>query len=237
MSRVCLIFLFTSTSVLATICGTIQGVVHDPSHRPVAGVEVALRAVNSNYEQTTRSSDRGEFEFRAVPVGEYKVRLSHTGFADAEQSLVVASGTAPVLHVQLKLAQQREAVEVSESAEAVNPQSATPSTLITRQDIQQTPGADLSNSLAMITNYVPGAYMTHDQLHVRGGHHVTWAIDGIPIPNTKIAINLGPMIDPKDIDYLEVQRGAYSSEYADPTYGMFNVLPPTALYPNPQIEV
>src|SRR5712692_58692 len=134
MSRVCLI-LFTSTSAFATIFGTIQGVVHDPSHRPVVGVEVRLRAVNSNYEQVAQSTDQGEFEFRAVPVGEYRVHLSHAGFADAEQSLVVASGTAPVLHVQLKLAQQKETVEVSESAEALNPQSATPSTLITRQDI------------------------------------------------------------------------------------------------------
>ena len=130
MSRICFIllgfvYLFASTTALASIFGTIQGVVHDPSHRPVASVAVTLRAVNSNYEQTAHSSDQGEFEFRTVPVGEYRVRLSHTGFADAEQSLVVASGTAPVLHVQLKLAQQRETVEVSESAEAVNPQSAT----------------------------------------------------------------------------------------------------------------
>jgi len=237
MSRLCLVFLFTSASALATIFGTIQGVVHDPTHRPVASVEVTLRAVNSNYAQTTQTGDQGEFEFRAVPVGEYTVRLSHAGFADAEQSLVVASGTAPVLHVQLKLAQQRETVEVSESAEAVNPQSATPSTLITRRDIQRTPGADLSNSLAMITNYVPGAYMTHDQLHVRGGHQVTWAIDGIPIPNTNIASNVGPMIDPKDIDYLEVQRGGYSSEYGDRTYGMFNVVPRTGFERNREMEL
>ncbi len=39
-------------------------------------------------------------------------------------------------------------------------------------------GADLSNSLNMTTDYVPGAWMAHDQLHVRGGHHVSWAIDG-----------------------------------------------------------
>src|SRR5258707_4259737 len=100
MSRVCLVFLFTSVSAFATIFGTIQGVVHDPSHRPVAGVEVALHAVNSTYAQTAQSSDQGEFEFRAVPVGAYRARLSHTGFADAEQSLMVASGTSPVLHLQ-----------------------------------------------------------------------------------------------------------------------------------------
>ena len=44
--------------------------------------------------------------------------------------------------------------------------------------------------------------MVHDQLHVRGGHQVTWAIDGVPVPNTNIASNVGPQFDPKDIDYV-----------------------------------
>jgi len=30
----------------------------------------------------------------------------------------------------------------------------------------------------MITDYVPGAYVTHDMLHMRGGHQVDWLIDG-----------------------------------------------------------
>ena len=96
---------------------------------------------------------------------------------------------------------------------------------LSRQDIARTPGADLSNSMAMIVDFVPGAYMTHDQLHIRGGHQVTWEIDGVPIPNTNIASNVGPQVDPKDIDYLEVQRGGYSAEGGDRTYGVFNVVP------------
>ena len=39
----------------------------------------------------------------------------------------------------------------------------------------------------MITDYVPAAYVTHDMLHMRGGHQVDWLIDGVPIPNTNIA--------------------------------------------------
>jgi len=100
-----------------------------------------------------------------------------------------------------------------------------------------TPGADLSNSLSAITDYVPGAYITHDQLHVRGGHQVSWAIDGIPIPNTNIATNVGPQIDPKDIDYLEAQRGGYSSAYGDRTYGVFNVVPRTGFERNKEGEL
>ena len=49
----------------------------------------------------------------------------------------------------------------------------------------------------------------------------------MPIPNTNIAANLGPQIDPKDIDYLEVQRGSYDADYGDRTYGIFNIVPRT----------
>ncbi len=108
-----------------------------------------------------------------------------------------------MLHFQLAIGSRSDQVTVSEGALAVNPEQMTPTTIVSRDEIAMTPGADLSNSLTAITNYVPGAWMTHDQLHVRGGHQVTWAIDGVPIPNTNIASNIGPQIDPKDIDYLE----------------------------------
>ena len=89
----------------------------------------------------------------------------------------------------------------------------------------------------MITEFVPGAYMVHDQLHVRGGHQVTWAIDGVPIPNTNIASNVGPQFNPKDVDYLEAQTGSYAAEYGDRTYGVFNVAPRNGFERDRQAEL
>src|SRR5207253_6824000 len=98
-------------------------------------------------------------------------------------------------------------------------------------------GASRANSLAVITNYAPGAHMTHDQLHIRGGHQVSWLIDGVAIPNTNIASNLGPQIDPKDIDTQEMQRGSYSADYGDRTDGVFNVAPRTGFERNNEGEL
>ena len=221
----------------ATVFGTVHGVVHDPSHRPIARAEVKLRAARSSYEQTAQTDDSGEFDFRAVPAGEYKVQVTQAGFADAEQAIVVTSGSGPVVHLQLRLAAQTQSVEVTETASTVDQSVTTPTTMITREDIERTPGADLSNSLAMITDFVPGAYVTHDQLHIRGGHQVTWAIDGIPIPNTNIASNVGPQVDPKDIDYLEAQRGGYSAEYGDRVYGVFNVVPRSGFERSKELDI
>ncbi|MGH7489199.1 MAG: TonB-dependent receptor plug domain-containing protein, partial [bacterium] len=83
----------------------------------------------------------------------------------------------------------------------------------------------------------PSAYIVHDQLHIRGGHQVSWLLDGVPVPNTNIASNVGPQFDPKDIDYLEVQRGGYSADYGDRTYGVFNVVTRSGFERNRQAEL
>jgi len=213
-----------SLTASATIFGTVSGLIHDPQHRPAQGAEVTLRAANSVWTKSVTSDAGGEFHFDAVPLGEYAVTVQLAGFAAEEQKLVLGSGRDTRIHFSLKVAKAKETVEVKETSAAVNTESSSPTTLVSRREITQTPGADQTNSLSMITNYVPGAYMVHDQLHIRGGHQVSWLIDGVPVPNTNIASNVGPQFDPKDIDYLEVQRGGFSAEYGDRTYGVFNVV-------------
>jgi hypothetical protein len=214
-----------SVAMWAAIFGTARGVVHDPDHRPVPGADVVVKSSSSDFSERVTTDADGGFEVSALPVGAYVVTVRKDGFAPAAQEVVIASGSAPILHIQIRLGVQSQQVTVEEEALAVNAGQMTPTTIVSREEIALTPGADLSNSLTAITDYVPGSWMTHDQLHVRGGHQVTWAIDGVPIPNTNIASNIGPQIDPKDIDYLEAERGGYSAAYGDRTYGVFNVVP------------
>jgi len=229
------IFLFVAASTFATVFGTVRGIVHDPQHRPVPDIAVLLKARNSDYSQTAQTDAAGEFHFDAVPLGEYTVEISNSTFVVEQQTVTVLSGTAPILHFELRLSAQSQTVLVS--ADAAQTETVTPSTLVDRVQIQETPGASRSNSLSMITDFVPGSYFTHDQLHIRGGHQVSWLIDGVSIPNTNIASNLGPQIDPKDIDALEVQRGSYSADFGDRTYGVFNVAPRTGFERNNEAEL
>ncbi|MGA8151531.1 MAG: TonB-dependent receptor [Terriglobales bacterium] len=231
------ITLLLAASASASIFGSIRGIVHDPQHRPVQGAMVMLKASASEWSKNTTSNGNGEFEFQTVPVGEYTVSVANPGFAQAQEHIVVMSGTEPVVHFQLRLAAKGETVNVSAAPEAVPTDTATPTTLVSRQDIERTPGADRTNSMAMITNFVPGSYVTHDMLHIRGGHQTTWLVDGVPVPNTNIAANIGPQFDPKDIDYLEANRGSYGAEFGDRTYGVFNVVPRTGFERNNQAEL
>lgn len=224
-------------AAFASIFGAVRGIVHDPQHRPIQDAMVMLKAKSSEWAKSVTTDATGQFQLNGVPLGDYSVSVASQGFAQISQDVTVISGTVPVVHFQLQVASAKEQIVVSDSSTIVSTDSATPTTLVSRLDIERTPGADRSNSMAMITDNVPGAYVTHDQLHIRGGHQTSWLVDGVPVPNTNIASNIGPQFDPKDIDYMEVNRGSYGAEFGDRTYGVFNVVPRSGFERNNQAEL
>ncbi len=237
MNLIIVVLLLTSIDAYANIYGAVRGVVHDPQHRPVQGAMVMLKAKSSDWAKTATTDANGEFQINAVPLGDYTVSVASQGFAQTAQDVTVISGTVPVVHFQLQIATASAKVTVSAASDAIATDSPTPITLVDQQDIKRTPGADRSNSLAMITDYVPGSYVTHDMLHIRGGHQTQWLLDGIPVINTAIAQNVGPQFDPKDLEYVEVNRGSYGAEFGDRTYGVFNVVPRTGFERNNEAEL
>ncbi|HEV2720852.1 MAG TPA: TonB-dependent receptor [Thermoanaerobaculia bacterium] len=208
-----LLFLF-AFPLHATIFGVVRGTVRDAGGAPLAGVRVTLSDAETARVQSAVTDVRGGFRFAAVPIGAYRVAA-----VGRQVAVDVVSGVT--VEVTLDAAVS-ESMTVVAAEPVVSP---TTQTAVARRDIAETPGAERSNSVAMITQFVPGSYVVHDQLHIRGGHQVGWLIDGVPVPNTNIASNVGPQFDPKDIDVLEVQRGGTSAEYGDRTYAIFNVVP------------
>ncbi len=211
---------------MATVFAVVHGVVHDSQHRPIADATVTLQAASSAFVLTAASDSGGDFELPQAPIGVYRLQIAAAGFDTVSQPITLVSGTNPILHVVLPVASATATVVVEGSSDSgLTTDSVTPSTLITRKMIDETPGASRTIGMEMITDYVPGAYMTHNMLHMHGGHQTSWLIDGIAIPNTKIASNVGPQIDPKDIDQIEAQRGSYAADEGDRTDGVFDVLP------------
>ncbi len=135
---------------------------------------VMIKAISSDWSASTNSDANGNFSFNAVPLGEFAVTVAGLGFEQAKQKVIVMSSTHPVLHFALNVAGAKEMINVSATPEAAATDSATPTTVVDRLEIARTPGAARSNSMAMITDFVPGTYITHDQLHIRGGHQSSW---------------------------------------------------------------
>jgi hypothetical protein len=208
----------------AAIFGIVTGVVEDPQHRPVPQAAVTLRAELSSWQEQSQTDAEGRFSFPAVPAGAYTATVTKAGFQTAEQHLVVRSSTTNSVALTLPIGAVSETVVVTAAEGSINTKSSTTGSLVTRDEINRTPGALRTNSLDLVTQFVPGSYLIHDQLHIRGGHQVSWLVDGVPVPNTNIATTVGPQFDPKDIDTIEIQRGGYSAEFGDRTFGVFNVV-------------
>ena len=220
----------------ASAAGSVRGIVHDPQHRPLPGARVVFQGPNAS-ATNVQSDANGEFQIDNVAEGAYTVEISANAFRTLRQPVAVTAEKTPVLHFQLELAPVNSSIEVSGAASRLNTQASTVQTLVTPEEIAQTPGASQTGSLAMITDFTPGATMVHDMLHMRGGHQVNWFLDGIPIVNTNIAANVAPLVNPKNVQELEIERGGFSSQYGDRTYGFFNVVTPSGFERNNDIEV
>ncbi len=231
------LLVFLPGAALATVFGSVRGLVHDPQHRPTQGAMITMRSTTNDWEQTATTDENGEFQFSSIPIGEYSVSVSAAGFTESRQTVIVGGGSVAKVHFQLAIASAREDVQVSATPDAVDTDSSAAPGFVTRAQIARTPGAEDTNSMAMITDYVPSAYVVHDQLYVRGGHQVEWLIDGVPVPDANIGGNVGPRFDPKDIDTVEMQRGGYSAEYGDRTYGVFNVVTRSGFESNRTAEI
>src|SRR6185369_100677 len=217
-----LLVLFVAHSARGQVLGTVRVTLRDAQDLALPGATVTLKAEASTWTQMTTADSQGEAAFTAVPIGHYMVTATLSGFKNEQQDIEVTANAIVPVRMKLTIAGLAESVEVN--AETVSPESSRTETLTHRLDIERQPDADRSGSLAMITNNVPGTYVMHDHLHARGGHGVTFEIDGVPVPNSNLAA-VGSQFDPKDVDYLESERGGLAANYGDRAYGVFNVIP------------
>ena len=228
LALLCALILLVPTHAWAAAFGSVSGVVQDAKAKPVPGARIELQSLASGAILRMKTDRRGRFDFPNVELGTYRLSASRNGFVTSTQPVTVESGYFPTANIVLVHAARLAQVTVSAVAEPPPVvASMTPITLVSEQDILRTPGASNVNSLAMITDYVPGAYQAHDMLHMRGGHQTNWLMDGVEIPNTNIAENLGPAVNPEDVQTLETERGSYDASEGDRTYGIFNVIPKT----------
>jgi TonB dependent receptor/Carboxypeptidase regulatory-like domain len=219
----------------AAAYGSVSGTVRDDRDRPIAGAQVVLESTaHTTVQQQT--DETGSFHFMRLAIGDYVLTISHRDFASLSQPVTVKAGYFPFPDILLLRPSELAEVRVTATRLPVVA-SITPIVIVSQEDIENTPGATNANSLAMITDYVPGAYEAHDMLHMRGGHQTNWLIDGVEIPNTNIAENLGPQVNPLDVQTLGAERGGYLADEGDRTYGIFNVIPKSGFSSDSQVAL
>jgi outer membrane receptor protein involved in Fe transport len=196
---------FTVLPATAATTGLVRGtiVVHD---KPEAGVKVELRGEGSFLSTKTDAS--GHYVLAQVPFGDYTLSASYPGVTEKKLPITVASDQ--VLTINFVLGELKTIASLNSASRTSASGTPISANVLTRQQLAALPS---NNSLDQIVQTVPGIVkFSYNEPVAHGFHGVTYEIDGAPMPQGTTS-NFAEIIDPKNVDSVEVFTGAFPAEY------------------------
>lgn len=193
--------------------GSVTGVVLDSTNHPVQGAAVTLKADNATAASTT-TDPTGHFRFARVAFDTYTVGVDAAGYAPAADTVTISSGNVVTLSFRLEPKVLGRVVTTSRAASVTGqPVSVN---VISRQTILALPN---NSSLQKVVQTVPGVVpFSYNEPVSRGFHGVAYEVDGIPLQQLSSS-NFSEIVDPRDIDRLEVFTGAMPAEFGGQRQG------------------
>src|SRR5581483_9729739 len=142
----------SAQEVTASIVGTIS----DPSGAPISGATVIATDTDRGITWTTKTNETGAYNITRLPVGNYSVKVSASGFDTAIHPpfILVLNQTARI-DVQMKVGQVTESVEVTGAAPVLQTDSTQVSTIIDSVTNDQLPLA--TRNYVELTLLSPGS--------------------------------------------------------------------------------
>jgi outer membrane receptor protein involved in Fe transport len=196
--------------------------------RPAAGAAVILAGEGSRFSATADA--KGAYVFPQVPFGTYRVVARAAGGHELATFVTVSSDTVATVNLALTshLTQIAQTTVTAHAGLQANPTSVNQ---ITRSTIEASP---VQNSLDKLIATLPGVVpFSYNEPVINGFHGVTYNIDGAPLPLATTS-NFAEIVDPKNIDSVELLTGAIPAEYGgDRMGGVVNIITnrPTDLAP------
>jgi hypothetical protein len=97
-----------------TVSGaTVSGIITDPNNAVVSGAEVVTTNVETNQTKTTMSGEDGRYRFTYLPVGNYEVKATRSGFTPISHKITLTVGQSVELELQLQASTVTAQVDVS----------------------------------------------------------------------------------------------------------------------------
>lgn len=186
MRRLFLAVLFILTLGVAanaqTFRGAINGTVTDPSGGSVPNAQVKATETATGIDHTTVTTSDGAFAFQDIPLGQYKVAITASGFPPyLVEKVDVSAGTIYTLNVKLTLQATSTTVEVSAAAITLDTTTATQNMTIESDVVQDIPlnGRDFTQLIAVAPGY--GGYSVGGFGSINGAraNQNNWQIDGV----------------------------------------------------------
>ena len=153
---VCLLLLPQSTATAQQILGSLTGAVTDPTGASLPDAQVTARNTATNLRVTVQTKSNGSFLIPNLPVGNYEVTFSRTGFkTETHPNIVVQGDRTATLTTSLQLGQASTSVQVM-GTPLMNQVDVTNGYVVDQATIQNTPlGTGSFTQLAILA---PGVH-------------------------------------------------------------------------------
>ncbi len=135
--------------------GDIVGRVTDQSGAVLPGATVTVQNAGTGDVRTTNAGDTGDYLVTLLPLGNYVVRIELQGFSTQESKVALRSGERLRVDGRLAIGSVSETLQVTAEAPLLQTESATVSTLVTENEVQDLP-VNGRNFISLIQG-VPGA--------------------------------------------------------------------------------
>jgi hypothetical protein len=120
--------------------GAIEGIVNDPSGRPVAGAQVSLVNLGTNFTRTLITDAEGRFRGLLLPLGPYKVTVKAANFGTLlREGLDLAVGQTISLTLAVSISQVEQVVSVSAEAPILESARVESSTYLDQRSVHDLP--------------------------------------------------------------------------------------------------
>ncbi len=119
--------------------GTVAGTIEDASGAVLPGSFVKLTNVDTGAVQTTTASGQGNFNFAALPRGNYRVQASHDGFQTTAQTFTLQVSQTQSLEVKLTAGAAATEVEVTDAAPIVDLATSSTGEVIAGRQVTELP--------------------------------------------------------------------------------------------------
>lgn len=209
-AAVAAIICFSSLPAAAATTGIVRGTVL-VNDKMQANVSVTLQSEDASFHTITDSA--GNYIFSQVPFGDYMLTASYPGVEQKKLPVQVASDQLLTMNFALGTKTIAITTANARAGASGNPVS---SNVLTRQQLGALPA---NNSLDQIVQTVPGIVrFSYNEPVAHGFHGLTYEIDGAPMPQGTTS-NFAEIIDPKNVDSVEVFTGAFPAEYGGSRMG------------------
>jgi hypothetical protein len=191
---------------------TLQGVITDPSEAAIPGATVTLRNTATGIERQESPDQSGHYLFSFVDPGRYSLTVKAPGFKTAvRQGIAVSINDNLKFDVQLTLGQSAETVEVTADVGAVQAESSSLGSVISRETVDMQPLKGHSSLfLYMDAPGVVGNRYLEDTRPTDTGTNVLFTANGSPPATGEVSVD-------GVSNTVNVGRGLYLSPWVPST--------------------